>query len=113
MTAKQARYVLLTFRAYEEDAQWVSECEELGVASCGGTIQEALDSLGEATLLYLETLADEEGELERVFLERVFNERHVEIHAGTPPRDGQEVSLKARPYEVVSPHPVRIPAGAA
>jgi predicted RNase H-like HicB family nuclease len=62
-------YLDLHFTGHEEDGQWVSECVELGVASCGDTAQEALEAVLEATNLYIETLKDE-GELERVFRER-------------------------------------------
>jgi len=58
-------YVDLNFRAFPEGTQWVSECLELGVASCGDTMQEALAAILDATTLYLET-AEDEGELERV-----------------------------------------------
>jgi predicted RNase H-like HicB family nuclease len=62
---QQSAYVDLHFRAFQEDNQWVSECVELGVASCGDSMQEALAAIVDATTLYLETLEDE-GELEGV-----------------------------------------------
>jgi len=61
----QAAYVDLHFRALPEGRQWVSECLELRVTSCGDTMQEALAAIADATTLYLETLADER-ELERI-----------------------------------------------
>lgn len=65
---QQTAYVDLHFRAFPEGNQWVSECLELGVTSCGDTMQDALAAIVDATTLYLETLEDE-GELERVLLE--------------------------------------------
>lgn len=62
-------YLDLHFSGHEEDGQWVSECIELGVVSCGDTAQEALEAILEATNLYIETLKDE-GELQRVFRDR-------------------------------------------
>jgi predicted RNase H-like HicB family nuclease len=61
----QTAYVDLHFRAFPEDNQWVSECVELGVTSCGDTMQDALAAVLDATTVYLETLEDE-GELDRV-----------------------------------------------
>jgi len=37
-----------------EDDLYVAECPEVGTASQGGTIEEAVDNLREATELYLE-----------------------------------------------------------
>jgi len=44
----------LTATVWQEGEQYVSRCPELGVASCGGTPEQALDSLREAVELYLE-----------------------------------------------------------
>lgn len=44
----------LTAVLREEDGVYVSECPELGVASCGDTPEEALVNLKEAVELYLE-----------------------------------------------------------
>ena len=45
-----------TFTAvlYKEDELYVAECPEIGTASQGTTIEEALANLREATELYLE-----------------------------------------------------------
>lgn len=69
MAGDSATYVDLHFTVREEDGQWVSECVELGVATCGDTLQEALSAILDATSLYIESLRDE-GELDRVFGER-------------------------------------------
>lgn len=62
-------HILVTFRVSQEDGQFTSECVELGTASCGDTIEEALDGIMSATELYLDTL-QAEGQRERVFEER-------------------------------------------
>ncbi|HLZ68930.1 MAG TPA: type II toxin-antitoxin system HicB family antitoxin [Dehalococcoidia bacterium] len=49
-------YVLLTFRVRAEDGQFAAYCDELGVASCGDTVQDAFRAIEEATLLYLNVL---------------------------------------------------------
>jgi len=45
-----------TFTAivHKEDGLYVAECPEVGTASQGKTIEEAVDNLQEATELYLE-----------------------------------------------------------
>lgn len=73
-------YVMLTLEAYPEGRQFVSVCRELGVASAGDTLGEAIDAVREATLLYLSTI-EELGERERVF-----NEKGIVIHK-TKPRE--------------------------
>lgn len=62
-------YITLTLSIEEEDGGYVSRCPELGVASCGDTLDEALHNIEEATLLYLDTI-EEMGERERIFRER-------------------------------------------
>jgi len=44
----------LTVSIWEEDGVYVSRCQELEVASCGDSPQEALDHIQEAIELYLE-----------------------------------------------------------
>lgn len=41
---------------WKENKEFVSKCPELGVASCGSTIHEAMDNLKEAVELYLENV---------------------------------------------------------
>jgi predicted RNase H-like HicB family nuclease len=104
MTDRPIGYLDLTMKVYREDDQYVSECIELGVASCGDSVDEAFDAVSEAVTLYLEVIT-EDGELERIL-----RERGLELHQGEPPEDGPEVPVRARPREFVSPRQVRIPA---
>ena len=46
--------VRLTVLIREEEGVYVSKCQELEVASCGDTPEEALDNIREAIELYLE-----------------------------------------------------------
>lgn len=46
--------VRLTILIWEEGGVYVSRCQELEVASCGDTPEEALDNIREAIELYLE-----------------------------------------------------------
>ena len=65
----KSEYIVLTFKVWPEDDQFVSRCDELGTASCGDTVDEAIENLREAVLLYVETL-EELGQRKRVFRER-------------------------------------------
>lgn len=63
------RYIRLTLQIYPEDDGYVSECIELGSASCGDTMEEALGNIKDCVEVYLDTL-EEIGERKRVFKER-------------------------------------------
>ena len=102
MATQTMGYVVLTLRAYPEGKQWVSECLELGVTSCGDTIEEALENIRDAVTLYLNTV-EEQGEIARIF-----RERGVVVHSGEPP--DEEIPVWARPREVVSPYVAKVPA---
>ncbi len=67
-----AGYIVLTGIVEREGDQFVSQCPQLGVASCGDTIEEAFDNLGDALQVHLNAL-EEIGELERVI-----QENHIE-----------------------------------
>lgn len=74
-------YIVLTGFAEEEEGQYVSYCPELGTASCGDTIAEALDNLREAIELNIEGL-EEVGELERTLRERDIKVRYMTDRGG-------------------------------
>ena len=59
-------YVTLTGIIEEEDDQFVSYCRELGTSSCGDTIGEAFNNLGDAIEVHINGLI-ETGELIQVF----------------------------------------------
>ena len=101
-----AGYIVLTFKVHDEEGQYVAACDELDVASCGDTIEEAFANILDAATVYLETLT-EEGEQERVF-----QERGITIVPGQPPHDGGEIIVRARLNEYVSPHPLPVPVEA-
>jgi len=44
----------LTAVIHKEDDLYVAECPEIGTVSQGATIEEAVENLKEATILYLE-----------------------------------------------------------
>ena len=85
----QERYVVLTGMVEPEDHLFVSYCQELGVASCGDTVEEALDNLGDALAVHLEAL-EAIGELERVFQEN-------QLKVITAPATTESVSVSIPP----------------
>lgn len=60
-----ARYEMTIAVYRESKRRWVSRCEELNVASCGSTLDEAMKNVKDAIEVYMETL-DEAGEAERL-----------------------------------------------
>jgi len=78
-------YIVLTFRAYDDEGIFVAECLELGTASQGDTPGEAIAMAHEATVMYLSAAADL-GELPRIF-----RERNVRVLSAVP----HEIELRA------------------
>ena len=85
--------ILVTEVVEKEGDQYVSICPELGTASCGDSIEEALANLHEAVDLYLDAIEDV-GERERVFRERGIEVSYDAVEE-TPPR--AEGDSKAHP----------------
>lgn len=52
--------ITVGIEAHQEDGEWVATCPNLGLASQGATLDEALEMLQEATVLFFET-SDELG----------------------------------------------------
>ena len=71
-------YVTLTGIIEKENGQFVSYCSELGTSSCGDTVDEAFENLGDAIEVHINALI-ETGELLRVF-----RERHIRIDMQSP-----------------------------
>ena len=63
------RYICVTFNIVPEDGQYSAVCPELGTASCGETVDEAVKNIREAVLVDLNTL-EHFGERERFFSKR-------------------------------------------
>jgi len=94
-------YIIVTLRIWEENNHFVSECPELDVASCGDTIDEALDNIKEATLLYINTI-EEQGERQRIF-----HERNIRLHHVEPPESRK---IDVRLNEFITTLITRVPA---
>ena len=94
-------YVVLTGTVEPEDGMFVSYCPELGVSSCGDTVEEALDNLGEALAVHIGAL-EEIGELERVFQEK-------ELRVITAPAPTESVSVSIPPGKTVRAYTQPIP----
>lgn len=71
------------------------------IASCGDTVEEALDMLGEAIDCQLE------GLVELGILEREFRERQIEVCQSEPSQD--KVSVTVPPETIIRVYPRRIP----
>ena len=100
-------YVALTGTIEPEDDGFNAYCPELGVATCGDTVEEALDNLGDAIGLQILELAD----IGR--LERDFREKGITVKAGPLPAESVvapvPVGKTIRVY--VLPVPALVPAG--
>lgn len=93
-------FIIVTFKIWREGSSFVSKCEELGVASCGDTVEAAFEAVRDATELYLNTL-EEEGEIERVFAERGVSVRYLPAHAPAPE---MPMTVRAKEPEYVRSH---------
>ena len=70
--------IQLTQIVEREGSQFAAHCPELGIASCGDTIEEAFANIHEAILLHLDVLEDLGDR------DRVFRERGIEVSYETP-----------------------------
>ena len=98
--------VVLTGTVEKECNQFASFCLELGVSSCGDTVEEALDMLEDAIEVYLEELAD------LGYLDQVFQERGVTVRSDIPGK-GEQVLVSALPGKIYRAYAMKIPALAA
>jgi predicted RNase H-like HicB family nuclease len=108
MTVMARGYVVVTMRATkdEETGQYVAVCEDLDVASCGDSIEDAFAQIEDAVELFLNAL-EEEGERERVFAER-----GIVIHEGDLPSHEATVTTSVHPDELVKAGAFQVPLAA-
>ena len=104
MASEVEGYVVLTGIVEEEGSQFVSNCRELGTSSCGDTVNEAFENLGDAIEVHINALI-ETGELPRVF-----RERNIRIDLEPSPDElairvspGKIFTIYQRPIIVVAP----------
>jgi predicted RNase H-like HicB family nuclease len=97
----EAGYIVLTLTVSKEGRQFVSRCEELGTASCGDTVDEALENIKDATLEYLNTI-ERLGERVRIFQEKGIAVRKTRPTLAPLPR-------ALHPGSVASPYVTKIP----
>ena len=87
-------YILLTVRFAREGDQWTAECQELGTAACGDTLEEAEGAIKDLIELHLNSL-EELGE------RAAFFEKHgIKFHR-TRPEDAKR-RIQVRPGEFVT-----------
>ena len=94
--------VILTGMAEKEDHLFASHCVELGIASCGDTLEEAFDMLKEATEVYLEDLLDIGT------LDREFRQRGVAVREDVP-CENEKFTVWAVPGKFYQSYVVKIP----
>ena len=100
-------YVVLTGTVQWDEVAYWSRCPELGVASCGDTVEEALDNLGEALAIFFEDLADIGT------LDQELREKGLAVKTGPLPAESVTVPVPVgktiRVY--LLPVPALVPAG--
>ena len=95
-------YVTLTGIIEKENTQFVSYCRELGTSSCGHTVDEAAENLGDAIEVHINALI-ETGELERVL-----RERHIRIDI-QPPSKEMDTWISVPPGRFVTTYNREVP----
>lgn len=93
--------IVVSIRVTPEGDQFVGHCDTFDVASCGDTIEAAIDATLEAVEVYLEAL-DDAGERDGVFAAR-----GVIFFPGEPP-DDFVVSASVRHGEYVTAERVSV-----
>ena len=96
-------YVILTLRFFQEEGQWVGDCEELGVAHYSETLDEVRAGLEELLVLTLNTI-ESVGERERFFAKH-----GITLHPSDHPAPEQEYHVLPDTHLV---EPKRIPVSA-
>ncbi len=97
---KVVGYIVVTLkvRPDSETGQYVSECTELGVVSCGDSLDDALNSIKHAVIVHLNGL-QAIGEQERVL-----KDLGIQLIPGSPPhrRTPRTAMVAVQVAEVVS-----------
>jgi predicted RNase H-like HicB family nuclease len=101
-TTSKAGYVVLTLTVSKEGKHYVSECEELGTASFGETVDEAVANVIDASTEYLRAI-ERLGERKRIF-----KERGIAIRRAPPRKVRQEYEIS--PGAFVGPYVTKVPA---
>lgn len=102
-----AGYVVLTGTVEWDEVAYCSRCPELRVASCGDTVEEALDNLGAALEVLFEDLADLGS------LETELKEKGIAVQPAPPPAAAVSVSVPAGKTLRVYVQKLPVPAPAA
>lgn len=77
-SVNKTKTLLFSSVIWREREGYVSKCPELGVASCGSSVNEALKNLQEAVELYLEN-ARALGMLDQIAAEFKYKERFTSV----------------------------------
>ena len=93
--------ILLTEVVEQEGDQFAAQCPELGIASCGDSIEEAFDNIREAIALHLDVL-EELGDRELVFRERGIEISYEVVDMGAPRLTSKLTRLRRHPVPAVA-----------
>ena len=94
-------YIVLTGIAEREGVQFVSYCRELGTSSCGDTVEEALENLGDAIEVHLNGLTETGEVLD--FLRA----KNIRINLQPIP---DEVDIRVPPEKLITTYQRQVPA---
>ena len=81
------KYIIVTYLIQAEEGQYAVRCPELGTASCGDTIEEALDNIKDAVAVHVETLREIGA------LDAFLAERRINVLTRRPRHKEQSISL--------------------
>lgn len=95
-------YICVTFSIVPEEGKYTAYCEELGTATCGDSIDEAIKNIREAILVDLNTM-EHYGERARFFSKRgirVYNRPIGTTRKPVNPKIGEFVTRQNIPVYV-------------
>lgn len=101
MAAKKS-FVILTLKFRKEGRYWLGECEELGTATDGQSLEKVRKELQSLVALHVNAL-EEAGELARVFQERgikLYTDKlPAEVDRSLPISDDSETPIELYPVD--------------
>jgi predicted RNase H-like HicB family nuclease len=96
-------YIELTVKVTHEDDGYVATCEELGVSTCGDSLDNLVEELRAMVLQHLDVLTRNGVLLD--FLKK----NGIRLHRGIPAASPRALRLPVRPGEMVTRLTERLP----
>ncbi len=88
--------ITVDIEAHQEDGEWIATCPDLGLASQGASLDEALEMLQEAAVLFFE-ISDELGILDEELVKKGLLTRDLATHSGLRSPRRFDVTASALP----------------